>query len=310
MLPAVGHYSVDAALERARLTVAKKWQEHLRAYRDYCDRLPNHAVGAKSLGACPRWTGERTGRLLILHEGGFGDFFDYARYLRGARERCDRITMALHPALHALALRLLPIEEVCGAIVREYVPQLQTADAYSSSFLLLADALGARFGEPEPFHVTPILWSVRAGVPDEYHVGVCCTASEAARCIDVALLESLREMRGAWTFHSLAQDAAAPWIVRHSLDTWDDTVSLIAALDAVVTVDTAVAHLAACMRKPVHLLLPGPQDWRFGTEATTPWYPTMRIYRGNVGQSVERIARNLLRAADKSGAQTPRRAAS
>ena len=79
----------------------------------------------------------------------------------------------------------------------------------------------------------------------------------------------------------------------HELRTWDDTASLIGALDAIVTVDTSVAHVAASMGRPTHLVLTDYQYWRWGTGETTPWYPTMTVYRGNVDESVRRIAARL-----------------
>jgi tetratricopeptide (TPR) repeat protein len=59
-----------------------------------------------------------------------------------------------------------------------------------------------------------------------------------------------------------------------------DTAAIIAGLDLVIAVDTAVAHLAAAMGKPVWLLLASVPDWRWRQEGgTTPWYPNMRLFR-------------------------------
>jgi ADP-heptose:LPS heptosyltransferase len=59
-----------------------------------------------------------------------------------------------------------------------------------------------------------------------------------------------------------------------------DTAALIANLDLVISVDTAIAHLAGAMGKPVWLLNRFDTDWRWLTEREdTPWYPTMRIFR-------------------------------
>jgi ADP-heptose:LPS heptosyltransferase len=62
---------------------------------------------------------------------------------------------------------------------------------------------------------------------------------------------------------------------------FEDTAAIIARLDLVITVDTAVAHLAGAMNKPCWLLLPFRRcDWRWiRGRSDSPWYPTMRIFR-------------------------------
>jgi ADP-heptose:LPS heptosyltransferase len=58
------------------------------------------------------------------------------------------------------------------------------------------------------------------------------------------------------------------------------TAALIAGLDLVIAVDTAVAHLAGALGRPVWLLCQWNADWRWTPQATpTPWYPDMRIFR-------------------------------
>jgi hypothetical protein len=58
-------------------------------------------------------------------------------------------------------------------------------------------------------------------------------------------------------------------------------------------VDTGVAHLAANVGKPVHLLLCPFEDPRWGTDDRTPWYPAMRLYRGNLGEALKAISATL-----------------
>jgi len=61
---------------------------------------------------------------------------------------------------------------------------------------------------------------------------------------------------------------------------FSDTAALIENLDLVISADTAVAHLAGAMGKPVWLLLPFAPDWRWLLDRSdSPWYPTMRLFR-------------------------------
>jgi FkbM family methyltransferase len=64
------------------------------------------------------------------------------------------------------------------------------------------------------------------------------------------------------------------------LEDFCDTAAVISELDLVLCVDTAVAHLAGALGKPVWLMLPQPADFRWmeGRE-DSPWYPTMRLFR-------------------------------
>ena len=77
-----------------------------------------------------------------------------------------------------------------------------------------------------------------------------------------------------------------------------DTAALVELMDLVVSVDTAAAHLAGAMAKPVWVLLPWSPDWRWLLERTdSPWYPTARLCRqerpGDWPGVIARLAREL-----------------
>ena len=85
---------------------------------------------------------------------------------------------------------------------------------------------------------------------------------------------------------------------RVSLSDFSVTAEQISALDLVISVDTAVAHLAGAMGRPVWTLLKFAPDWRWllGRE-DSPWYPTMRLFRqetaGDWRQPVARVQASL-----------------
>jgi len=113
-------------------------------------------------------------------------------------------------------------------------------------------------------------------------------------------------------FYSLLPDTYAPEIAALGCETWlsdlsaisfplDRLAKVIEAMDLVIAVDTGVAHLAAAMGKPVWLLLNAQSDWRWGLQGrTTPWYPSMRIYRapraGEWSGVIDEVVHSLTRA--------------
>jgi ADP-heptose:LPS heptosyltransferase len=62
--------------------------------------------------------------------------------------------------------------------------------------------------------------------------------------------------------------------------TFADTAAVVSLLDLVISVDTALVHLAGALGKPVWIMLPAGPDWRWLLERDdTPWYPTARLFR-------------------------------
>jgi hypothetical protein len=125
-------------------------------------------------------------------------------------------------------------------------------------------------------------------------VGVCWRGNpenprDAARSIPVSYIQQLAKMDGI-ALVSLQKDSDSQerpghvFEVTKSLDTvagpFMETAAIIVNLDLVISCDTAVAHLAGALGKPVWLALGHAPDWRWLRDrADSPWYPTMRIFR-------------------------------
>lgn len=97
-----------------------------------------------------------------------------------------------------------------------------------------------------------------------------------------------------------------------SLTDLAETAGLVAQLDLVVSVDTAVAHLAGALGKPVWLLVPYAPDWRWQLDRDdSPWYPTMRLFRqaqpGDWQEVLARLGRELQIAAARKDISAPER---
>lgn len=120
-------------------------------------------------------------------------------------------------------------------------------------------------------------------------------ADDKRRSIPVEQFQPIIDAAGGRAI-SLLQDHLQPWGCRD----WQDTAQIVAGLELVVTVDTAIAHLAGSLGVETWVLLRAGGCWRWlGPSAgdRTPWYPTMRLYRqtvlGEWGNVIERVAADL-----------------
>jgi Glycosyltransferase family 9 (heptosyltransferase) len=83
---------------------------------------------------------------------------------------------------------------------------------------------------------------------------------------------------------------------------YDDTMALLECLDLVVAVDTSVGHLAAAMGKPVWILLATCPDWRWLLKRdSSPWYPTVRLFRQTVPRQWSDVLNRVAAAWQQSG---------
>ena len=126
------------------------------------------------------------------------------------------------------------------------------------------------------------------------------------RSVSLDVLKPLFELSGAtWislqidTRHDAAISAGLPLRdLRPQITDFADTASAVGALDLVISVDTAVAHLAGALGKDVWILLPFSPDWRWlMNRVDSPWYPSARLFRqqsaGDWGEVIKRVASAL-----------------
>lgn len=110
-------------------------------------------------------------------------------------------------------------------------------------------------------------------------------------------LFGLQKGAAAGQAENLAQEIAMTNL-GSDLEDFTDTAAVIENLDLIVSVDTAVLHLAGAMGKPVWAILPFSPDWRWMLDRPdSPWYPTMRLFRqrsyGDWGDVFQRVSYEL-----------------
>lgn len=257
--------------------------------------------------------GPLAGRHLLAHaEQGFGDTLQFVRYLLPLRDGGARITLAVPPPLARLLRASLPGIAVLTRgdelprwdvhVPLMSLPRLfaTTPDAVPAPVPYVAWPAGRQVtgpGVPSPGVPGPgvkdpsasgpavgIVWAGNRRDPEDRYRSLPpeVLAALLARLPRGATVVSLQH-EGEDLLDALPDEAGvAAGVVRlgAGLRDFADTAAAVAALDLVITVDTALAHLAGAMGRPVWLLLARGADWRWLAEGeTSPWYPTMRLFR-------------------------------
>ncbi len=263
----------------------------------------------------PPWLGADPidGKVILLHaEQGYGDSIQFCRYAPLVAARGARVLLGVPRGLQTLMGSLAGVDSV---VVQPPIPAFDGHCPLLSLPLAFGTDLDTIPAVVPYLHADPAArasWAARLGPRRAPRVGF--TWSGSARHTNdlnrsIALDRFLPLTRCEVLGVSLQKDircadepalANLPAILRlgEELTDFAAAAALVSELDLVITVDTAVAHLAGALGRPVWILLPYVADWRWLREREdTPWYPTARLFRqptaGDWGSVIERVAAEL-----------------
>jgi tetratricopeptide (TPR) repeat protein len=278
----------------------------------------------------PLWDGKDLGgRTILLHcEQGLGDSIQCVRFARLVKEKNGTVLLACPNSLARLFKgvagvdgiypdgRHLPTYDVQAPMMS--LPGLfqTTVDSIPADVpYLRSDPAGVavwkdRLAGHGGFRVG-IVW--RSGPAHEGYRKRSVTAAQFAEFLKIPGLTvvSLQKDGTAGEFEMLGNAVgsnttgsffdASPF-----LEDFSDTASVVANLDLVITVDTAVCHLAGALAVPVWTLIPFAHDWRWLLQREdSPWYPTMRLFAqpkiGDWQSVIERVRDELALLSGRDG---------
>lgn len=249
----------------------------------------------------PPWAGEPLeGRTILLHaEQGFGDSIQFARYAPLVARAGGRVVLAAHPLLTRLLSRLDPqvrvVEQDAGEPPHDlHCPLMSLPRAFGTTL----DRIPSFPAYLSPDPADRARWAARLDGPGGRRVGLVWAGNprhrnDRNRSIPADRLAPLLDVPGLRLVSLQTGPArdSVPSALRDRLERpleisvegardFADTAALVANLDLVVTVDTAIVHLAGALGVPAWLLLPSAPDWRWLLDrADSPWYPSLRLYR-------------------------------
>jgi tetratricopeptide (TPR) repeat protein len=286
----------------------------------------------------PRWQGEplpESSVLFLYAEQGLGDTIQFIRYLRLVVQRTPGSTIAVEVQPPLMRLLQPFAEQISGAscikirlipqgtpppLITHHCPLMSLPAVFGTTietvpaqipYLCADDALVQQRSAELAYLLE--LASPAAPNPKPLAIGLNWAGNPSYR----ADHERSTHLK---TFYPLLELPNIHWISLqkgepsrqigelpahlrlHDLSTRDrdlaETAALVPFLDLVITTDTAIAHLAGALGKPLWLLLPWQSDWRWMQDRPdTPWYPRARLFRqsspGNWPQLIQHVAREL-----------------
>jgi hypothetical protein len=267
----------------------------------------------------PLWRGESSldGKTILLHaEQGYGDTLQFVRYAPLLADRGAKVILEVQPELARL---LSPLPDLAAVIARGkplppfdcHCPVMSLPLAFATELTTIPaqipyiapakqDVAPWRERLPRRRPLIGLVWSGERSHDNDRNRSLRLeTLLPLLQTLDVAFVSLQHEVRDE--DRALLQEQSAVVHVGDRFCDFADTAAVISLLDAVISADTAVAHLAGAMGKPLLLLLPFGADFRWLRERDdTPWYPTARLFRqptfGEWGSVIEVLRHELTRA--------------
>lgn len=238
----------------------------------------------------PLWRGEKNCRVLVSAEMGMGDAFLMMRFLPIVQERFEiEVLFECMPSMMDLASYSLPNIHVIefGHADPErfdyHLPMMSLPFlCKTKSYQIPWD--GAYIDVPDD---AVAYWEERLEWDDKPNIGVCWAGGSRAynaqnhetdkkRSVPFDKFKKIMEIPGI-NFISLQDGPQAKHFANPGIRDFTDTAAIIDLMDAVITVDTAVANLAGAMGKETWLLNRFDGCWRWSKNLKTPWFPSVRV---------------------------------
>ena len=244
----------------------------------------------------PRWDGSPfPGKTLLLcYEQGLGDTLMFLRYAPMVKSLGGRVILEAQPALAGVAATCRGVDAVipqgqCLPPFDVYLPLLSLPWVFRTELSTLPAEI-PYLDVPDQVTNRHVLAEVLALTRGKTRIGVVWAGNpghkrDGERSLTASTLAPLAALPGvAWFSFQLGTRDLPPLpnliSLAPLLSDFSDTAYALSGMDLVITVDTALAHLAGALGIPTLLLLAFQPDWRWMLDREdSPWYPSLRLYR-------------------------------
>jgi tetratricopeptide (TPR) repeat protein len=288
--------NADAHFNRALalLTIG----DYRAGFADYEWRWRRTGAPAQKNRGRRLWLGDTplSGKTILLHaEQGFGDTIQFARYGPLVAAQGAKVVLEVQPELKSLLSRFDGVATVVARgeapppfdvhcplgslplarktelpVVPAQIPYLSADQAHLQKWSARIEKL------PRPR--IALAWAGNPAHDNDRNRSIALSTLAPLLAMPASFISIQRDVRSA----DAAQLGAATQLTHlgGELGDFNDTAAVLSLCDLLITADTAPAHLAGAMGRPVWVLVPFAPDWRWMLDGeSTPWYPTARVFR-------------------------------
>lgn len=285
---------------------ARNWSE---GWKNYHHCLGTDWRKANQYLEEPEWDGSPGKHVVLYGEQGLGDEVSFASMVPDALKVCKKVVIDCDKRLEGLFKRSFPEAKVYGTRGATELPWArEDAEGIEASlplgqlgeFFRLKDEdfPGTPYLKPDPDRV--LMWNAlwqskrKPVIGIAWRGGILRTGAKHRQWDLEQLLPILKSVDAHWVSlqYKPAQGEIDEFLKAHPkidikeyphgvlTQDYDDTAALVASLDMVICMQTAVAHLAGALGIPCWVFVPKSSQWRYGTEGETiPWYKSLRVIR-------------------------------
>jgi Tfp pilus assembly protein PilF len=276
-----------------------KLGEFKEGWKEYDWRLP-FFHGAD----LPTYPEELKGKKIrINHEQGYGDFIMFARYFKlledaGAEVyvNCPKPLAALFPTHYCdkpdYTLMTMSLPNLFDTIPNEpYIKKRWHYPFHEEGF-----KIGVAWMAAKPFNNFVQVVEQESNVHIIPHPGNFAYLSAFKRSLPHDFFDALLDDNVLYNLQT-DTDHYAMQNMGPKINNFADLADMVKAMDLIISIDTALAHLAGAMGKEVWLLLPYDCDWRWRVDGNkSHWYPSMKIFRQSKRGSWDSVQKEMLTA--------------
>jgi Flp pilus assembly protein TadD len=248
--------------------------------------------------------------VLVWSEQGYGDTIQFSRFIEKLIElKADVIFEVQEPLKELLQNsflhpRTISQEESTGVIDFQ-IPLLSLPLLFSNNFDNIPRADSYIRADEENL----VLWRDKLNsTNNRMNIGVACSGNknhlnDKNRSMDLRFFEPIADKANLFLIQKDLREKDQSFLSRHpdikflgeEIKSFNDSASIIQAMDLVITVDTSLAHLSGALGKPTLILLPWNPEWRWLLDRQdSPWYPTAKLFRQPNRDNWEEVIKEVI----------------